>query len=389
MMLDLLAAVAVAASPQAATAGSATPTQVAPVTIAPPRPDEGAPVNARVDVPSDENTRGGIWSSVWPESAYRNHISGHVVLSCNVDAYGLAEACRVAYENPLKQGFGAAALQLRPTFKLKPAIGPDGPTDAIMRIAVEFKAPDPRIDFGMSREGGPVGERAGPTMPGSTQEYSDITQFGGTLVRRSVAMLNNPVWVSTIGYDDLMRAYPAKGGGVDGYAVAHCQVTRGGRLSGCQPIKEDPEGHGFGKAAVALASKFEVSREWATAPGHADLWVDVPIRFPAPGGAGARRVTSPYWVAGFDPDQALKLYPPEAIDKGVTTGRGIAKCVVTEDGQLSDCAPAEADPDGLGFSEAAAKLASTMRMNPWTVDGAPVDGAVIRVGVRLKLKSQQ
>ena len=199
MMLDLLAAVAVAAAPQAAAATPAPPTPVAPVTIAPPRPDEGAPVNARVDVPSDDNTRGGIWSSVWPESAYRNRISGHVVLSCNVDAYGLAEACRVAYENPLKQGFGAAALQLRPTLKLKPAIGPDGPTDSIMRIAVEFKAPDPRIDFGMNREGGPVGERAGPTMPGSQQEYSDITQFGGTLVRRSVAMLNNPVWASTVG----------------------------------------------------------------------------------------------------------------------------------------------------------------------------------------------
>jgi hypothetical protein len=55
----------------------------------------------------------------------------------------------------------------------------------------------------------------------------------------------------------------------------------------------------------------------------------------------------------------------------------------------SDCAPLEADPDGLGFSEAAAKLASTMRMNPWTIDGGPVDGAVIRVGVKLKLKSDQ
>ena len=42
---------------------------------------------------------------------------------------------------------------------------------------------------------------------------------------------------------------------------------------------------------------------------------------------------------------------------------------------------------GLGFSEAAVKLASTMRMNPWTIDGAPVDGAVVRVGVRLNLKS--
>jgi hypothetical protein len=166
-------------------------------------------------------------------------------------------------------------------------------------------------------------------------------------------------------------------------------VAKSGRLSGCQPIKEDPEGRGFGKAAVALASRFQVSREWATAPGHADLWVDVPIRFPAPGEAGSRRITSPYWVAGFDPDQAMKIHPPEAIQKGVISGRGVAKCLVAAGGELTDCAPQEADPDGLGFSEAAAKLAATMRMNPWTVDGAPVDGAVIRVSVKLKLKSQE
>jgi hypothetical protein len=72
----------------------------------------------------------------------------------------------------------------------------------------------------------------------------------------------------------------------------------------------------------------------------------------------------------------------------VTSGHGAAKCVVGPDGTLSDCAPAEGDPDGLGFSEAAVKLAETMRMNPWTADGSPVDGAVVRVGVRLDLRPQ-
>src|SRR5437764_7976897 len=35
---------------------------------------------------------------------------------------------------------------------------------------------------------------------------------------------------------------------------------------------------GFGKAALALASKFQVAAEWAMAPRHTELWVDVPIR---------------------------------------------------------------------------------------------------------------
>jgi protein TonB len=61
--------------------------------------------------------------------------------------------------------------------------------------------------------------------------------------------------------------------------------------------------------------------------------------------------------------------------------------VVELDGSLSDCAPEPGDPDGLGFSDAAVRLASTMRMNPWTVDGEPVDGAVVRLGVKLTLNS--
>ena len=156
-----------------------------------------------------------------------------------------------------------------------------------MNIAVEFNPPNPRFDFGRGREGGPTGERAGSTnILSPTQEFDDVTSFGNPLQRRSIAMLNNPVWASTVGYADLVRAYPPKAGGMEGYAVTHCQVSRkGGVLSGCMIIKEDPDKHGFGKAALALAGKFRVAPEWASAPGHAALWVDIPFRFPAPGGA--------------------------------------------------------------------------------------------------------
>jgi hypothetical protein len=91
-------------------------------------------------------------------------------------------------------------------------------------------------------------------------------------------------------------------------------------------------------------------------------------------------------VAGFDPDEALAVYPPEAAAKGVASGRGVARCLVAPGGTLTDCAPQAGDPDGLGFSEAAVKLAATMRMNPWTADAAPVDGAMVDVAVRLNLK---
>jgi TonB family protein len=385
MILGLLAA-ALATAPHTPQAPAAEPTTVSPVVVQPPPPS--APPAATVVVPSDDTAGGGHWASVWPVGAYQARISGHVTLTCGVDRFGLAEWCKVAAETPKGRGFGQAALELRPTFKLKPQLGPDGPADVILNIAVDFNAPNPIIDFGQGYEGGPVGERAGaPPLSRPQQETSDITEWRGPLVRRSVAMLNNPIWVKTVTYDDVLRAYPPKAPGVEGYAVAHCEVKSSGALAQCQVIKEDPENEGFGKAAVKLASQFRVSPDWVKAPGHADLWVDVPIRFPASGAGGNRTVASPYWIAGFDPDQALKLFPPEAATKGITAGRGVAKCVVEQDGSLSDCAAEPGDPDGLGFSDAAVRLASTMRMNPWTIDGEPVDGAVVRLGVKLTLKS--
>ena len=68
------------------------------------------------------------------------------------------------------------------------------------------------------------------------------------------------------------------------------------------------------------------------------------------------------------------------------TCRGVARCTVGPDGAMSDCVPEPGEPDGLGFSEAAAKLASAMRMNLWSADGAPVQGGVVHIPIRLNLK---
>lgn len=80
------------------------------------------------------------------------------------------------------------------------------------------------------------------------------------------------------------------------------------------------------------------------------------------------------------------MFPPQASAKGVSAGYAVVTCVVAEDGALHDCASQGASPAGLGFSEAAVTLASTMRMDPWTRDGSPVDGDVVEVGVRINLK---
>jgi TonB family protein len=382
MILEALAAIAVAAAPaDAPPPPSNGPTTVSPLTVTPsPTPLAKTPPAATIDIPYDDSAA-GVFAIIWPTNAFKAKISGHVVLTCDIDRYGLAEWCKVASETPPNNGFGAAALELRPTIKIAPPMGPDGPIDQVMNIAVEFRAPDVNVDWGSGRSGGSTeGGLAG-------QGSNGPTIFGGPpLAGKAVSILNGPIWVSAVSWNDVVQAYPAAGAGAAGYAVAHCEVIRGGALRNCEPIKEDPANRGFGKAAARLAAKFRVTPEWSVAPNHADLWVDVPFRFPAPGASGTRTVASPYWVSGFNPDQVLKVYPPEAAAKGVATGYGVAQCVVAVDGTLTNCAPQSADPDGFGFSEAAVRLASTMRMNPWTMDGAPVEGAVVQIGVRLNLK---
>ena len=40
-----------------------------------------------------------------------------------------------------------------------------------------------------------------------------------------------------------------------------------------------------------------------------------------------------------------------------------------------------------GMPLTAAKLATAMRMNLWSADGAPVEGGVVRIPIRINLKA--
>jgi hypothetical protein len=376
MLLAILAAASVqAASPPAALLPP--PKTVSPLIVT-AQPKAAPPADAKIDISSDDDMPGAQHVSVWPRSAWAKKLTGHVTLTCFVDVHGLAERCRVAWEDPSGQGFGAAALELQPTFKLTPLKDATGePMAANMNIALTFKAPDTEQNMqDLARSAGTSGQING----------SNLQLSGNPIDMRKVVMMNHPVWAEAPGFDDLVKAYPAKAGGIEGYAVAHCEVLRTGVLTRCVPAKELPGGRGFGPAAMKLAAQFKVSPEiMKYAPHGTPIEVDIPIRFPPPAEAAARTVTAPAWISGVDPEAAPKLFPPEAAAKGVTSGRGMVKCVVTAVGGLSGCTPEAAEPDGLGFSEAAVKLASTMRMNLWSSDAEPVEGGVVHVAIRLNL----
>ena len=199
--------------------------------------------------------------------------------------------------------------------------------------------------------------------------------------------ITDPVWTEAATFDDLAAAYPVGAGGTEGYAAARCRVRRDGGMEGCALIKEAPDDQGFGKAALHLAeTRFKVDPGLA-AHQHTPVLVDIPVRFPTRQELADRTVMAPSWLTGLDPAATPKLCPPEAVAQGLTTGRGVARCTVGPGGALTACVPEPGDPDGLGFSEAAAKLAGGMKMNLWSNDAAPVEGGVVHIPVRLNLKT--
>ena len=370
-------------------AAGAPDSTVSPLVVKAPPPAKLPPADAVVDVASDDETATGDFVAVWPALAYMVGTQGQVRLNCKVDTHGLAETCQVVSERPAGKGFGAAALELRPTFKLTPRKDADGqPITAVMSINLTFNPPKKELagTEGTSAAIKSLGDTAG--LVAAVRPVS-----GNPLAMRKVTMVDDPVWAAAPGFDDLAAAYPAAGHGVEGYVAAHCRVDRTGARAGllqqCQAIKEAPHDQGFAKAALALTPKFRIEpAALARAPSSAQLWVDVPIRLPPPAQIADRTVMAPIWVASFDPRATPKLFPPEAVASGLTTGRGVARCEVAADGALTACAPEPGDPDGLGFSEAAVKLASAMKMNLWSADGAPVEGGVIRIPIRLNLKPE-
>ena len=258
-----------------------------------PKPD--ATINSASS--SEEATLVGIW----PSTAYHQAVDGKVRLKCWVDVHGLAEKCDVTNESPSKLGFGKAALEMRPTIKLPPTMGPNGPVAAYKTIAVNFRAPDVRFDYAAAAKF--HADHSASSM--AFEDPHDYMQGGrNSLPMRKVTMLDNPVWSSAASFDDLAAAYPGKPGRGEGYAVDHCMVKKDGSLDSCQTIKEEPEGHGFGKAALTLAPKFRISAEVAQTPHADELWVDIPIRFPNAEELAERKTSAPSWIQLLDPKSA-------------------------------------------------------------------------------------
>lgn len=289
--------------------------------------------------------------AVFPSAAIEQGIDGKAVIECEAAPDGVLRGCRVVSETPPGMGFGAAALALAPQFKLSPAMRDGKPTSSTVRIPINFDGPG---SSKVSADRIPRSEGSGPK----------------TITRMP--------WAAAPTRADVAAAYPEKATG-EGLVMFDCVVAKDGGLERCAMMKEEPKGKGFARSARALTGKFRALSTEIGGQTIVGMHVLLTVRFDPPGAPPTGIFRDPEWIGV--PDGTAVPYPEAARAAGVKKGRGVVDCLLDSTGRLTDCRLVSEEPAGLGFGDAALKMAPAFRVNPWTAEGRPVDGQRIKLPV--------
>jgi TonB family protein len=184
--------------------------------------------------------------AAYPPKARAAGAGGHVVLNCRFNRQGRLNTCDVTSEDPQGLGFGKAAKSLVADF-----VGPhaDSASGRLINVWTQIAF---TFDPAMLTDAAPVIGKPGWTRMPEAAAFAAGFPAAATAAHVSV-----------------------------GHVTLACQVADAGRLADCSVARQDPEGLGFDKAAMAVAGGFQVS-VWTpeglpTVGGR----IRVPIRYEA------------------------------------------------------------------------------------------------------------
>jgi Gram-negative bacterial TonB protein C-terminal len=258
------------------------------------------------------------WARAYPSHAAQAGISGAVKMKCAATSAGLLSDCAVIQETPTGEGFGAAALSLATGMALKPT-GGDGQPIAGRNLIVPVR-------------------------------------FEAAMLRNPGSIIGNPDWLRKPTQEEAIQFFPANAGEAPGHATIACVVSTRGLLENCRVNEENPPGHGFGGAALAMSSVFLMRPMTIDGLPVGGAAVIIPIRFEGGGGGQQGTVgvlrTAP-WMTVPTADAVAAAFPKSAIGK-TSSAHVVLRCAFRHDGKLTNCDRISEEPSGRGFAEAGA-----------------------------------
>ncbi|MBN8552239.1 MAG: energy transducer TonB [Caulobacterales bacterium] len=160
--------------------------------------------------------------------------------------------------------------------------------------------------------------------------------------------------------------------GISGEVVLSCLVTVDGVARDCEAQREDPEGMGFGAAAILLSRQFLLRpARLDGVPVEGRMATTIIFEVDPRGGFGRRRsyLTNPAWLAAPTRAQMDAAFPDP--DRG-NEGRAVLDCGISTDGELQNCRTLSEVPRGRGFGRAARSLTRHFRLAPFDDDSVRV-----------------
>ncbi|MBS0361763.1 MAG: TonB family protein [Proteobacteria bacterium] len=109
-------------------------------------------------------------------------------------------------------------------------------------------------------------------------------------------VITKPDWVEKPVAADVTDFYPkaALAAHTEAWTTMHCAVAITGQLTDCKVTREEPQGLGFGEAALALAAKFRMKPQTQDGVPTAGGEINIPIRFLLPSDHPASPPATPH-----------------------------------------------------------------------------------------------